>query len=144
MSIADEIDAQLLARGHYWSHARYPYAATHTAPGHATLAAYFNLDNGTGKIRGIWGQGNLGAMAQFRGWMESVKDLGVEYVGPRSVTSTDHVGFDAAGAEIARGLTRYDAADAAKIKGLKSAEIENALGYAAGPALVHADDLVLR
>lgn len=30
--------AQLLARGHYWSHARYPYAATHTAPGHATLA----------------------------------------------------------------------------------------------------------
>lgn len=52
--------------------------------------------------------------------------------------------LDGAGAEIARGLTRYDAADAAKIKGLKSAEIENALGYAAGPALVHADDLVLR
>ena len=72
--------------------------ADHTEkPAHAKLAAYFNLDNGTGRIRGIWGQGNLGAMAQFRGWMESVKDLGVEHVGPRSVTSTDHVGFDTAG-----------------------------------------------
>ncbi len=47
------------------------------------------------------------------------------------------------GAEIGRGLARYDAADASKIKGLKSAGIEGALGYAAGPALVHADDLVL-
>ena len=51
--------------------------------------------------------------------------------------------LDAAGAEIARGLARYDAADAAKIKGLKSAAIEGALGYAAGAALVHADDLVV-
>lgn len=50
---------------------------------------------------------------------------------------------DATGAEIARGLARYDAADAAKIKGLKSAAIEGALGYAAGAALVHADDLVV-
>jgi glutamate 5-kinase len=50
---------------------------------------------------------------------------------------------DAAGAEIGRGLARYDAADAAKIKGLKSAAIEGALGYAAGAALVHADDLVV-
>lgn len=47
----------------------------------------------------------------------------------------------AAGAEIARGLARYDAADAARIKGLKSAAIAESLGYDAGPALVHADDL---
>ena len=45
------------------------------------------------------------------------------------------------GAEIGRGLTRYDAADATKIKGLKSAQIEDALGYADGAVLVHADDL---
>ena len=68
-----------------------------TKPAHAKVAAYYNLDNGTGKIRGIWGQGNLGAMAWFRQWMESVKDLGVEIVGPRSVGSTDHAAFDAAG-----------------------------------------------
>jgi glutamate 5-kinase len=45
--------------------------------------------------------------------------------------------------EIARGLARYDAADAARIKGLKSSQIEDALGYADGAVLVHADDLVL-
>ncbi len=45
--------------------------------------------------------------------------------------------------EIARGLARYDAEDARKIKGLKSAAIEGALGYADGAVLVHADDLVL-
>jgi glutamate 5-kinase len=47
------------------------------------------------------------------------------------------------GAEIARGLARYDAEDARSIKGLKSVAIEAALGYAAGAELAHADDLVL-
>ena len=47
------------------------------------------------------------------------------------------------GAEIARGLARYDAADAQRIKGLRSDAIAGTLGYAAGAALVHADDLVL-
>ncbi len=51
--------------------------------------------------------------------------------------------LDANGAELARGIARYDAADADKIKGMRSAEINTALGYAASPALVHADDLVL-
>lgn len=46
--------------------------------------------------------------------------------------------------EIARGLARYDADDARKIMGLKSADIESRLGYVAGPALIHADDLVTR
>lgn len=68
-----------------------------TKPGHAKFAAYYNLDNGTGRIRGIWGQGNLGAMALFRNWMESIKDLGVEIIGPRSVQQTDHMSFDNAG-----------------------------------------------
>ncbi|MEZ6024292.1 MAG: glutamate 5-kinase [Hyphomonadaceae bacterium] len=47
------------------------------------------------------------------------------------------------GAEIARGLARYDAADAARIKGQRSTAIAEALGYAAAPELVHADDLAL-
>ncbi len=66
-------------------------------PEHAKLAAYFNLDNGTGRIRGIWGQGNLGAMQLFRQWMESVRDLGADLVGPRVVGSTDHASFENAG-----------------------------------------------
>jgi glutamate 5-kinase len=49
---------------------------------------------------------------------------------------------DGDGREVARGLSRYDAADAQRIIGLKSAAIEPALGYSAGP-LVHADDLAL-
>ncbi|MGE3276609.1 MAG: M20/M25/M40 family metallo-hydrolase [Vicinamibacterales bacterium] len=73
-----------------------PAKGTATAD-HGKVAAYFNLDNGTGRIRGIWAQGNVGAMAEFREWLETVKDLGAEYVGPRSVTSTDHSPFDAVG-----------------------------------------------
>ena len=46
------------------------------------------------------------------------------------------------GREVGRGLTRYDAQDAARIAGLRSAAIEPALGYTAGP-MVHADDLAL-
>jgi hypothetical protein len=63
-------------------------------PAHANIVAYYNLDNGTGRIRGIWGQANAGAMALFRKWIESVNDLGVEFVGPRAVGSTDHAAFD--------------------------------------------------
>jgi len=49
---------------------------------------------------------------------------------------------DASGREIGRGLARYDIADTRRILGLRSDEIEAALGYAAGP-LIHADDLAL-
>jgi len=66
-------------------------------PAHASLAAYFNLDNGTGRIVGVWGQGNLGAIRMFEHWGETVKDLGFKAVSPRSVGSTDHVPFDQAG-----------------------------------------------
>ena len=45
--------------------------------------------------------------------------------------------------EIARGLTRYDAGEASRIKGVHSAAIAQTLGYDAGPVLIHADDLVL-
>lgn len=73
-------------------------AATNTPkPAHASLAAYFNLDNGTGRIVGVWGQGNLGAIRMFEQWGETVKDLGFKAVSPRSVGSTDHVPFDQAG-----------------------------------------------
>lgn len=51
--------------------------------------------------------------------------------------------LDADGVEVGRGLARYDATDAARIAGLQSAAIAEALGYDAGPVLVHADDLVL-
>lgn len=66
-------------------------------PEHAKLAAYFNSDNGTGRVRGIWMQGNMAVTPIFERFIEPLKDLGVEHLGPRSVTSTDHLSFDAIG-----------------------------------------------
>jgi Zn-dependent M28 family amino/carboxypeptidase len=66
-------------------------------PEHAALAAYFNSDNGTGRVRGIWLQGNLAARSIFAQWMAPLADLGVATIGPRSVASTDHVSFDEVG-----------------------------------------------
>jgi hypothetical protein len=66
-------------------------------PEHAALSAYFNLDNGTGKIRGIWLQGNLAARPIFEQWMAPLQGFGVTIIGPRSVSQTDHVSFDNVG-----------------------------------------------
>jgi hypothetical protein len=59
--------------------------------------AYFNLDNGTGKIRGIWMQSNTAVKPIFEAWTRPLKDLGVEILGPRSVSQTDHTRFDTVG-----------------------------------------------
>ena len=66
-------------------------------PEHAKLSAYFNSDNGTGRVRGIWLQGNLAVRPIFEQWMAPLRDLGVTTLGPRSVASTDHSSFDDAG-----------------------------------------------
>ena len=66
-------------------------------PGHGKLSAYFNLDNGTGKIRGIWMQSNLAVRPIFAQWIAPLEDLGVTILGPRSVASTDHSSFDNVG-----------------------------------------------
>ena len=66
-------------------------------PEHATLSAYFNLDNGTGRIRGVWMQGNLAVQPIFQQWIAPLKDLGVTILGPRGVSQTDHVSFDNVG-----------------------------------------------
>ena len=65
--------------------------------GHDTVQAYFNLDNGTGRIVGIWSQGNTGAMKQFEEWGKPLKDIGWKNVSPRSVAQTDHGSFEDAG-----------------------------------------------
>lgn len=66
-------------------------------PAHAKISAYFNSDNGSGRVRGIWLQSNFAAEPIFRQWIEPLRDLGVEAIGPRSVGSTDHASFDAVG-----------------------------------------------
>ncbi len=66
-------------------------------PEQAKLAAYFNLDNGTGKIRGIYLQENAAVRPIFEKWIEPLKDLGVTTLTMRNTGSTDHVSFDAVG-----------------------------------------------
>jgi carboxypeptidase Q len=66
-------------------------------PAHAKLSAYFNSDNGTGRVRGVWLQSNLAVRPIFEQWIEPLRDLGVVALGPRSVASTDHVSFDNVG-----------------------------------------------
>lgn len=79
--------------------ARHYYdAKTKTAkPEQANVQAYFNLDNGTGRILGIWGQNNTGAMKNFEQWGAALKDLGWKNVSPRSVSQTDHGSFEEGG-----------------------------------------------
>ena len=66
-------------------------------PEHAQHSVYFNIDNGTGKIRGIWLQQNEAVKPIFAEWIKPLKDLGVEILGPRSVASTDHTNIDRLG-----------------------------------------------
>jgi hypothetical protein len=66
-------------------------------PAHAKVAAYFNSDNGTGRVRGVWLQSNLAVRPVFEQWIAPLRDLGVTALGPRSVSQTDHVAFDTVG-----------------------------------------------
>jgi hypothetical protein len=74
-----------------------PPAPMTLKPDYAKLSAYFNLDNGTGKIRGIYLQENAAVKPIFEAWMESVKDLGATRVTMRNTGGTDHQAFDGVG-----------------------------------------------
>ncbi len=66
-------------------------------PDYDNFSAYFNLDNGTGRIRGVWLQSNLAVKPIFEQWLTMLDDLGADTLGPRSVGGTDHGSFDAVG-----------------------------------------------
>lgn len=66
-------------------------------PEHKNLSAYYNLDNGGGKIRGIYLQGNDALRPLFEAWLEPFHDLGATTVTTRNTGGTDHLSFDAVG-----------------------------------------------
>jgi hypothetical protein len=66
-------------------------------PEQKLISAYFNVDNGSGKIRGIYTQGNGAIASIFAQWMAPLKDLGVTTITMRNTGGTDHLSFDAAG-----------------------------------------------
>jgi hypothetical protein len=64
---------------------------------HEKVAGYWNIDNGTGKIRGIYLQGNEMCRPIFEKWLDPFKDLGANTITIRNTGGTDHQSFDAVG-----------------------------------------------
>ncbi len=64
---------------------------------HAKISAYLNVDNGTGRIRGIWDQSNERAIPVFEQLLWPFRDLGVVAVRHGNTGGTDHLSFDRAG-----------------------------------------------
>jgi hypothetical protein len=66
-------------------------------PEYDKLSIYFNLDNGAGKIRGVYLQGNEALRPIFRRWLEPFRDMGAETLTLSNTGSTDHMSYDAIG-----------------------------------------------
>jgi hypothetical protein len=69
----------------------------HLEPAHARLSGYFNLDNGSGKIRGVYLQNNDAMRPLFERWLAPFRDEGVTTISIRNTGGTDHLSFDAVG-----------------------------------------------
>jgi carboxypeptidase Q len=68
-----------------------------TKPEYEKFSGYFNLDNGTGKIRGVYLQGNEGVRSLFREWLMPFRDMGAATLSIANTGGTDHLSFDAIG-----------------------------------------------
>jgi hypothetical protein len=66
-------------------------------PEYDRLSAYFNVDNGSGKIRGVYAQENMAAMPIFAAWIKPFNDVGATDVVSGNTGSTDHISFDRVG-----------------------------------------------
>ena len=66
-------------------------------PEQSKVSAYFNVDNGSGKIRGVYLQENAAEAPIFEAWMQPFHDLGMNTLTMRNTGGTDHLSFDAVG-----------------------------------------------
>jgi hypothetical protein len=66
-------------------------------PDHAKFSGYFNIDNGTGAVRGVYLQGNAAVGPIFRAWMAPFKENGMTHLTAGNTGGTDHQSFDGAG-----------------------------------------------
>lgn len=66
-------------------------------PEQAKISVYFNVDNGSGKLRGVYMQENAAVQPIFEAWMQPFKDLGLDTLTMRNTGGTDHLSFDAVG-----------------------------------------------
>lgn len=84
------------SRGYVTNHF-FDRAKKEKKPEYDKFSAYFNFDNGSGKIRGIYAQGNVAAAPIFEAWLRPVHDLGAATVTLRNTGGTDHLPFDGVG-----------------------------------------------
>ncbi|RCH54499.1 peptidase M28 [Mucilaginibacter hurinus] len=84
------------SKNYVFNHFGNPKANT-LKPEHGKVSAYYNLDNGGGKIRGIYLQGNAAAAPVFKAWLAPFHDLGAATVTINNTASTDHISFDNVG-----------------------------------------------
>jgi len=68
-----------------------------TLPEYEKFSGYFNLDNGTGKIRGVYLQGNRAVRDLFKQWLVPFGDLGASTITISNTGGTDHQSFDGIG-----------------------------------------------
>jgi hypothetical protein len=68
-----------------------------TKPEHGKLSAYYNLDNGTGTVRGVYLQGNVGVKDIFQTWLKPFEDLGAKTITVGNTGGTDHQSYDGVG-----------------------------------------------
>jgi carboxypeptidase Q len=68
-----------------------------TKPEYEKFSSYFNLDNGTGKIRGVYLQGNESVRGLFRQWLVPFREMGAATLSISNTGGTDHLSFDAIG-----------------------------------------------
>jgi Zn-dependent M28 family amino/carboxypeptidase len=66
-------------------------------PAYDKFSAYFNNDNGTGKVRGVYMQGNENARAWFREWLQAAGDPTAQTLTIENTSGTDHLAFDGVG-----------------------------------------------
>ena len=66
-------------------------------PEHEKVTAYYNLDNGSGKIRGVYLQGNQQVRSIFNSWLAPFNDMGAKTLTIENTGGTDHLSFDAVG-----------------------------------------------
>jgi carboxypeptidase Q len=76
---------------------RKPAGPVELKPEQQKISGYFNLDNGTGKVRGIYLQQNAAIASIFQQWMAPLQDLGVSTITMRDTGGTDHEAFDSVG-----------------------------------------------
>ncbi len=76
---------------------QYLYKDQKKLPGFDKFALYLNMDNGSGRFRGIYLERNDAAFPFFEAWMKYIEPLGFNYLSPRNTGSTDHVSFGRVG-----------------------------------------------